>query len=262
MRISYTGMKGKRMMKELIKNNLKYLIFLAIFGLVGGYFTAIYTVQSLGQDVIDEAIAEVGSIDVLIIITTLQSLGYALILGVVGKLLANKIGLWRKFEFDKKRNVELILVTILGGAAFILLDCLFFSNFSEVIKNSYEVKPTVEYIIASITYGAVIEEVMLRLFFMSLIAVIIKKISKNDAINDKILVAANIISAVLFAAGHLPATIMTIGITPMILIRCFVMNGTFGLMFGRLYRKYGIHYAMLAHGGVHIVSKLIWILFI
>jgi membrane protease YdiL (CAAX protease family) len=249
-------------MKELIKNNLKYLIFLAIFGLVGGYFTAIYTVQSLGQDMIDEAIAEVGSIDVLIIITTLQSLSYALILGVVGKLLAKKIGLWRKFEFDKKGNVELILVTILGGAAFILIDCLFFSNFSDVIKNSYTVKPIVEYIIASITYGAVIEEVILRLFFMSLIAVIIQKLSKKDVINNKILVVANVISAILFAAAHLPATIMTIGITPMIIIRCFVMNGAFGLMFGRLYRKFGIHYSMLAHCGVHIVSKLIWILFI
>ncbi len=249
-------------MKELIKNNLKYLIFLAIFGLVGGYFTAIYTVQSLGQDMIDEAIAEVGSIDVLIIITTLQSLGYALVLGVVGKILAKKIGLWRKVKFEKKGNIEFILVAILGGAAFILLDYLFFSDFSEVIKNSYIVKPTVEYIIASITYGAVIEEVMLRLFFMSLIAVIIQKISKKDAINDKILVVSNIIAAILFAAGHLPATVMTIGITPMILIRCFVMNGIFGLLFGRLYRKYGIHYAMLAHGGLHIVSKLIWILFI
>ena len=235
-------------MKELIKNNLKYLIFLAIFGLVGGYFTAIYTVQSLGQDVIDEAIAEVGSLDVLIIITTLQSLGYALILGVVGKLLAKKIGLWRKFEFDKKGNVELILVTILGGAAFILIDCLFFSNFSDVIKNSYTVKPTIEYIVASITYGAVVEEVMLRLFLMSFIALIIQKVRKNEVINDKIIIIANVISALLFAVGHLPATILTIGITPMILIRCFVMNGAFGLRFGRLYRKYGIHYAMFAHG--------------
>ena len=249
-------------MKELIKGNLKYIIFLAICGLIGGYFTGIYTVQSLPEQLINEALSEIGSIEILYIVTAIQGLFYAVALGIIGKIISQKIGLWRKFEFDKKGNVELVIVTILGGAAFILLDCLFFSNFSEVIKNSYAVKPTVEYIIASITYGAVIEEVMLRLFFMSLIAVIIQKISKNDAINDKILVAANIISAVLFAAGHLPATIMTIGITPMILIRCFVMNGTFGLMFGRLYRKYGILYAMLAHGGLHIVSKLIWILFI
>lgn len=255
-------MKGKKIMKELIKSNLKYLIFLAIFGLIGGYFTAIYSIQSLGQEMIDEALAELGSIEMLIIITTLQSLGYALILGIIGKIIAKKIGLWRKVSFETKGNLELIITTLVGGAAYVLLDYLVFGNFIEAVKISYEVKPTFEYIVASVTYGAVIEEVMLRLFFMSLIALIIQKICKKEAMNDKMLIIANILVAILFAAGHLPATIMTIGISPMILIRCFLMNGAFGLMFGRLYRKYGIHYAMLAHGGIHIVSKLIWILFI
>ncbi len=249
-------------MKELIKTNLKYLIFLAVFGLVGGYFTALYSVQILTQEMLDEVLVQVGSIDVLIIITTIQTLSYALILGIMGKILARKIGLWRNVTFNKKGNIELVLVSLVGGAAFILLDVLIFGSFSEVIKDSYAIKPTFEYIIASVTYGAVIEEVMLRLFFMSLIAFIIQKVAKKDEMNNTILIIANIIAALLFAAGHLPATVTTIGITPMILIRCFVMNGGFGLLFGRLYRKYGIHYAMLAHGGVHIVSKLIWILFI
>ena len=39
-------------------------------------------------------------------------------------------------------------------------------------------------------------------------------------------------------------------------------NGGIGLMFGRLYRKHGIAYAMIAHAGCHIVSKLIWVLFL
>lgn len=262
MHIPFTVMKGKKIMKELIKNNLKYLIFLAIFGLIGGYFTAIYSIQSLGQEMIDEALAELGSIEMLIIIATLQSLGYALILGIIGKIIAKKIGLWRKVSFETKGNLELIITTLVGGAAFVLLDYLVFGNFIEAVKSSYETKPTLEYVIASVTYGAVIEEVMLRLFFMSLIALIIQKICKKEAMNDKMIIIANFVAAILFAAGHLPATIMTTGITPMIIIRCFVMNGAFGLMFGRLYRKYGIHYAMLAHGGIHIVSKLIWILFI
>lgn len=256
-------MKGIKIMKKLIKDNLKFLIFLAIFGLVGGYFTALYTVQILTQEMLDEVVAQVGSIDVLIAITTLQSLSYAIILGIIGKILAKKIGVWRNVTFNKKGNIELILVTLVGGAAFILLDVLIFGNFSEVIKDSYAIKPTFEYIIASVTYGAVIEEVMLRLFFMSLIAFIIQKIAKKEEMNDTILIIANVIAALLFAAGHLPATIMSISpITPMIIFRCFLLNGGFGLMFGRLYRKYGIHYAMIAHGGVHIVSKLIWILFI
>ncbi|WP_044976627.1 CPBP family intramembrane metalloprotease [Ruminococcus sp. HUN007] len=29
--------------------------------------------------------------------------------------------------------------------------------------------------------------------------------------------------------------------------RCFLMNGAFGIVFGRLYHKYGIQYAMIAH---------------
>ena len=39
-------------------------------------------------------------------------------------------------------------------------------------------------------------------------------------------------------------------------------NGGIGLLFGLLYRKYGLRYAMIAHGGCHVVSKLIWILFV
>jgi hypothetical protein len=70
------------------------------------------------------------------------------------------------------------------------------------------------------------------------------------------------ISALLFAAGHLPATYMLLGNSPMILFRCFLLNGGIGLLFGRLFRKYGLRYAMLAHAGTHIVSKLIWILFL
>ena len=144
-----------------------------------------------------------------------------------------------------------------------MIDVLVFSNFHEVIQNSYEAKPTVEYIIASITYGGVIEEVMLRLFLMSLISFVIQKITKKEEMSIKILIIANVIVALLFAAGHLPGTFMMITpVTPMIIFRCFLMNGGFGLLFGRLYRKYGIHYAMLGHAGVHIVSKLIWILFV
>ena len=40
------------------------------------------------------------------------------------------------------------------------------------------------------------------------------------------------------------------------------LNVSTTLLFGRLYRKHGLRYAMLAHGGCHIVSKLIWLLFI
>ena len=249
-------------MKVLIKNNWKYILFLAICGLVGGYFTGIYTVQSLSSELLNEALAEIGSVEVLYIVTAIQGLGYAVILGLIGKILAKKIGIWKKIEFSKKAIIDILFVTIIGGIIFIMADHLIFNNFSEVIKNSYAVKPTIECIVASIVYGGIVEEVMLRLFLMSFLALIIQKITKKEEINEKILIISNVIAAILFAAGHLPATAIMIGITPMIVFRCFLLNGGFGLVFGRLYRKYGIHCAMIAHIGVHIVSKLIWLLFI
>ena len=42
----------------------------------------------------------------------------------------------------------------------------------------------------------------------------------------------------------------------------YQFNKTFGLSFGWLYRKYGIGYSMLAHFGAHLISKIIWLLFI
>ena len=249
-------------MKQIIKNNIKYLIFLAVFGLVGGYFTGIYSVQNLSPEMLEEVLSEIGSVELLYVIAMIQSAGYALIFGIIGKIISKHIGLWKKFEPSRRAVIETVLVIILGGIVFIMADHLVFNNFSEAIKDSYATKPTLEYIIASITYGGVVEEVMLRLFLMSLIALIIQKLGKREEMSEKILIISNLITALLFAAGHLPATAMMIGITPMILFRCFLLNGGYGLLFGHLYRKYGIQYSMIAHAGVHIVSKLIWILFI
>ncbi|MBQ1342836.1 MAG: CPBP family intramembrane metalloprotease [Firmicutes bacterium] len=116
---------------------------------------------------------------------------------------------------------------------------------------------------ASVLYGGVIEEVMLRLFMMSLIAYLAWKVFFRREANPPtgVIIAANIIAALLFAAGHLPSTMQMFGeITPMILLRCFLLNGAGGLVFGYLYRKYGIQYSMLAHAGAHVVWKIIWII--
>lgn len=260
-------------MKEFIKSYWKTLLFFAIIGLLGGFFTGLYMLDSYPEDIKQQLIQEVNSaglsqipVDILMgVITAIQSAIYGVVLGGIGIIIAKKIGLWKDEKcINKKPLIISIVIAFIGGLALILPDMLFFSNYSEVIKNSYLEKPAFTYILASITYGAVIEEVMLRLFLMSLIAYLLGMILKKncDGSNGAILIIANVISAILFAAGHLPATLMLIGNSPLILFRCFLLNGGLGLLFGYLYRKYGLRYAMIAHGGCHIVSKLIWILFI
>ena len=249
-------------MIKTLKNNLTFILFLSFFGIVGGYFTVLYTIESLSSELLEETIAQAGSIEIIILVTTIQILLYSVVLGLVGKALAEKIGLWRSLSIKIKPLISVVLVSVIGGAIFVLGDYYFFGNFIDAVKDSYLERPTLNYIIASVTYGGVVEEVMIRLFLMSLIAFVLQKLSGKSEATVSGIVIANIVSAILFAAGHLPATAMTMELTPVVLIRCFALNGAFGLAFGRLYRKHGIQYAMLAHAGVHIVSKLIWILFI
>ena len=195
----------------------------------------------------------------------MQSAGYALFCGVLGILLGKKTGLWRDERILENPGLKAAnIVAIVGGMVLILSDLLLFGPRCQVIMDSYAVKPTLTYIVAAVLYGGVIEEVMLRLFMMSLVAFILHKLfwQKREQTPVAALVAANILSALLFAAGHLPATQMMMGLTPMIIFRCFLLNGGIGLLLGWLYRKYGLRYAMIAHGGCHVVSKLIWILFI
>ena len=252
-------------MGNFVRKYWKTLLFFGLVGLVGGFFTGLYLQDSYPAEIQQQIYAQ-GLNDVLLgLITAVQSAGYGIVLGAAGIFLGKKIGLWKdERTFAKMPLLVTLLISIGGGLALILPDILFFGKYSEVIMNSYAVKPTVPYMIAAVLYGGVVEEVMLRLFMMSLVAFLLHKIfcKKLEYPTTGILIAANAIAAILFAAGHLPTTAMLMGITPMILFRCFLLNGGFGLLFGWLYRKYGLRYAMLAHGGCHMVSKLIWILFI
>ena len=215
---------------------------------------------------IQQQLVDQGATDVLLgIVTAVQSAAYGLVLGVVGILLGKKTGLWKdERSITRQPLVAALVVAVVGGLAMILLDILYFGRYSQVIMDSYATKPSIIFMMASVLYGGVIEEVMLRLFMLSLVAFVLHKLFWRKQAQTPVatLVAANIISALLFAAGHLPTTQLLMGLTPMIVFRCFLLNGGIGLLFGWLYRKYGLRYAMIAHAGCHVVSKLIWILFI
>ena len=252
-------------MKRFIYKYWKTLLFFTLSGLVGGFFVGIFMMDSSPVE-IQQQIYEQGITDtILCLVSALQYAGYGLVLGFFGILLGKKIGLWKdETSIMKKPLIVSVMVGVAGGLVLILSDLLYFGKYVEAIMNSYAVKPTFAYILGAVICGGVVEEVMLRLFMMSLIAFILHKVfgKKNEKPAVAVLVVANIVAAVLFAAGHLPATAALMGITPMILFRCFLLNGGFGLLFGYLYRKYGLRYSMIAHAGCHVVSKVVWIVFI
>ena len=252
-------------MKNFLKSYWKTLAFFTLAGIFGGFFAGLYLLDSYPPEIVEEITAQGFTPLLAGLVTAYQAAGYGLVLGALGIVLAKKVGLWKdERHFEKKPLMAAIIVAIIGGLGIILPDLLFFGNYIPAIRDSYLVKPNIATIIGSIIYGGVIEEVMLRLFLMSLIALILHKIFGRGKAQPStaVLVVSNIIAALLFAAGHLPSTYVLMGITPMILVRCFLLNGTFGLFFGWLYRKYGLRYAMIAHAGCHVVSKAVWLLFV
>ena len=260
-------------MDKFLKAYWKTLVFFAVVGLVGGFFTGLYVLDSYPAELRQQLVAELqaeglGGVDAglfVAVVTAVQSAGYGLILGAFGIWLGKKVGLWKDERALTAKPLAIALgVSVVGGLALILPDLLYFGKHVSAIMDSYGAKPTVPFLLASVLYGGVIEEVMLRLFFLSLIAWLLHKLfgKGRETPAQAVLVAANVVAALLFAAGHLPATAVLLGLSPMVIFRCLLLNGGFGLLFGWLYRKYGLRYAMLAHGSCHVVSKLIWILFV
>ena len=242
---------------------LLFVLALVPIAIVGGYFTGVYGWAELTDDVKSQILEQTGNdLRLYNLITTMQSLLYTLIFGFFGYLLSDRIGLMKPVRFERKPVMVTIGMTLFTGLV-LCADIFYYRNHIPQVAAMYQGKPSFAYWMASVLYGGVIEEVLLRLFMMSLIAYLAWKIffRRETDTPTGVIIAANIIAAILFAAGHLPSTIQMFGaITPMILLRCFLLNGVAGLIFGRLYRKYGIQYSMMAHAGAHIVWKIIWII--
>ena len=245
------------------KKPLLFVLALVPIALVGGYFTGVYGWDELTDDMKSLIMAQTGNnLSLYYLITTLQALLYALIFGLFGYILSEKTGLMKPVRFGKKPVLITIGMTLFTGLV-LCTDLFYFRNHIPQVAEIYQGKPSFAYWMASVLYGGVIEEVQLRLFMMSLIAWLAWKIffRREATPPTGVIIAANIAAALLFAAGHLPSTMQMFGeITPMILLRCFLLNGAGGLVFGYLYRKYGIQYSMTAHAGAHIVWKILWII--
>lgn len=253
-------------MKTNEKKALLFTVAILPFAVIGTIFTCLYQFDLYDPSVLEPAIEQLGSRGVLVAISVAQVAIYAFVCGLFGSLLAQKVGLWKPFRVERRAVLFTLAISVVMGILF-SLDYWTFGKVLPVIMDSYADGMTLYGVLASVFYGGIIEEVMMRLFLMSLVAFLLWKIfyskTSQENIPDMVFVAANIVAALLFAAGHLPATAIAFGeLKPLILFRCFLFNGGFGLVFGRIYRKFGIHYAMLSHITVHVVSKLIWAIFI
>lgn len=112
---------------------------------------------------------------------------------------------------------------------------------------------------ARVLYGGVTEELLLRWGIMTALVWLSWRVlqRRQGAVHAGYVWLAILASALLFAAGHLPAAAAVIGVLDANVV-AFVIgwNAAFGLLFGYLFWRYGLESAMLAHAVSHVVGEL------
>jgi membrane protease YdiL (CAAX protease family) len=108
-------------------------------------------------------------------------------------------------------------------------------------------------------YGGLCEEILTRLFLLSLVFWLLRLISRvRTATGDTIVFwIANIVAAVLFGAGHLPLAARLAPLTPQLVGTVISFNALVALPFGYLYKSRGLEAAMLAHFSTDLVLHVI-----
>lgn len=201
----------------------------------------------------------------IILISIIQSIVLFAIFLFVGMKLSQKLGLQipilEKFVNRKKiGNIRpIIKISVIlwcfAGILIIWLDFLFTKTGISLISQTPV--PLRQGFLASF-YGGISEEIVMRLFFMTLILWIISKLYKGKIIENKIIMrSAIIIASIVFGIGHLPITWSLTTITPLVIIRAILLNGIGGVIFGRLYRKKGLESAIIAHFSADIMIQIV-----
>ncbi|MBS2010883.1 MAG: CPBP family intramembrane metalloprotease, partial [Cyanobacteria bacterium SZAS TMP-1] len=108
-------------------------------------------------------------------------------------------------------------------------------------------------------YGAIGEELQCRFVLMSLLVLILNLVATRltKPPSKVVLWTANVLAALLFAAGHLPMASALGPLTPVVVLAVMIPNTACGLVFGWLYFSRGLEAAMLAHFSTDIVLHVL-----
>lgn len=209
---------------------------------------------------------------VLIIAQIIQAVVLFSIVIFLGLFLAKRVGfglpileglLRGENQRDRIRSILGLSIGlgVLASALIILFSLPFGSLSADFLRADMAV-PVWQALLVSF-YGGIAEEVLLRLFMMTLFVWITFKIRKT--IEGKPTAAgiwlAIIISSVIFGLGHLPITSGLTAITPVVITRAILLNGVAGIIFGWLYWKKGLESAMISHFTadicLHVITPLV-----
>jgi len=207
---------------------------------------------------------------VLLLVGILQNMVLLALAIGVGLFCARRVGLgapilegWLRGEKVGERGRAILIPSVLvglgAGLLIILLEMAIFAPLFPSAFQEVEQPSPWQGFLASF-YGGIDEEILLRLFMVSLLAWLLSRVWKDaegkPTAGGMWLVI--IVASLLFGLGHLPTTAQLTPLTPLIIARAIVLNGIAGLAFGYLYWKRGLESAMLAHFSADILLHVIF----
>jgi membrane protease YdiL (CAAX protease family) len=245
--------------------NWREFLLLSIAGVVGVVLMIPYSLTLQAPKLKELSIP----LQRLILIQVVQNAIFIAIAVGVGLLLAQRTGLgaplleaWLSGERIGQRLKAIVLPAVILGAmvalVVIIFDALIFaSRVPKILTQSPQI-PAWQGFLASF-YGGITEELFMRLGLFSLLVWLLTKIRgmAQGLPSPMILWTANILVALLFGLGHLPATAALVPLTPLVVIRAVALNGPASLVFGYLYWTRGLEAAMLAHFTADVVLHAI-----
>ncbi|MBX5450573.1 CPBP family intramembrane glutamic endopeptidase [Thermogemmatispora sp.] len=148
----------------------------------------------------------------------------------------------------------------LGPAALLLgVEILvFWPRLPEAMRTALPIPPLWKRFLACF-YGGIAEELICRLFLLSLFAwllAFIWRLPGGEPAPGAFWLAA-VMAALLFGLGHLPATAALTRLTPLLIGRAMLLNGVAGVAFAYLYWRYGLEAAMLGHFCADLVFHIL-----
>jgi CAAX prenyl protease-like protein len=148
-----------------------------------------------------------------------------------------------------------IILGVTSAALMMVLEVVvFWPRLPRKMRDEFPIPALWKRLLASF-YGGIDEEILLRLFLMSLLAWLLAFVWRTPGGRsaDGAFWLANILAAVIFGLAHLPTTAALVKLTPLLVVRAILLNGVAGVATGYLFWRYGLEAAMLAHFSADLV---------
>lgn len=232
---------------------IKRIMAALTIGLLAGGVIGAMQIGNMTPEMAEQVIAQFGFKQAVILIAMIQTSIFTIFATVVGTLLSPKVKLDRPFEINRKFLIFALMVGTISALFISLSEKLVFVDLLG-LSDTYDFSGI--YLVSSLLYGGIVEEILLRWGLMTFIVWVGSKISRSTE-NKGIYVWGIILSALVFSIGHLPATSQMLGLSTGTVMRAMILNFVPGVGFGYLYWKQGIGYAILGHMATHLINQLI-----